>query len=56
MTGVGASMKLGPLPLHLTFDMRYTGGLSTVSEDFAGNPLSRQVKMGALSGLIGLGF
>jgi len=55
MAGVGASLRLGPLP-QLMFDIRYTGGLATVSQDFAGNPLARNLEIGAFSALVGIGF
>ncbi len=54
--GTGASLGFRGFPVHLIFDLRYIGGVTTIKEDFAGNPLARQLEVGAFSGMIGIGF
>jgi hypothetical protein len=54
--GAGASLGFRGFPIHLMFDLRYIGGVASISDDFAGNPLARQLEIGAFSGMIGIGF
>ena len=55
LAGAGASLSLGSIA-YLLLDLRYTGGISTLSDDFSGNPLARQIKIGAFTAMLGLGF
>ena len=55
MAGAGATLGLGSI-VYLLLDLRYTGGISTLSDDFSGNPLARQIKIGAFTAMLGLGF
>ena len=48
--------QLGIGSISLLADIRYQRGITTVREDFAGNPLSRQIRMGAFTGLLGVVF
>ncbi|NNE34910.1 MAG: outer membrane beta-barrel protein [Rhodothermales bacterium] len=54
--GAGATLGFKGFPVFLIFDMRYIGGVATISDDFEGNPLSRNLKMGAISGMVGIAF
>lgn len=54
--GAGASLGFRGFPILLIFDMRYTGGVASIQDDFDGNPLSRQLEIGAFSGSIGIAF
>ena len=56
IAGAGATLGFRGFPVYLMFDLRYIGGVSTISDDFAGNPLARQLEVGAFSGMIGIGF
>ncbi len=56
IAGAGATLGFRGFPVYLMFDLRYIGGVATISDDFAGNPLARQLEVGALSGMIGIGF
>ena len=55
---VGASASLGfkLIPVKFIFDLRYVAGVASIRDDFAGNPMSRDLNVGAFSGTIGLGF
>ena len=55
LAGAGASLSLGSIA-YLLLDLRYTGGITTLSDDFSGNPLARQIKIGAFTAMLGLGF
>jgi hypothetical protein len=55
--GITVSLReLGFGRISLLADLRYQRGITTVREDFAGNPLSRQIRMGAFTALLGVGF
>ena len=58
MFGVGATLDLlsGYSPVFLMLDARYTGGLTTIQDDFEGNGLSRQINIGSVSAVLGIGF
>ena len=52
----GAGVSIGVSRVHLLFDVRYSAGIGSVQDDFAGNPLSRQINLGSFTGLVGIGF
>ncbi|MGA7304508.1 MAG: porin family protein [Rhodothermales bacterium] len=57
--GAGLSIGLANMgfnSIHLLLDLRYERGITSVADDFAGNPLSKTVRIGAFTGLIGVGF
>jgi hypothetical protein len=55
--GITVSLReMGFGGISLLADIRYQRGITTVREDFAGNPLSRQIRMGAFTALLGVGF
>ena len=59
VAGAGLSIHLvdlGVTKLQLMGDVRYVGGLNSVHEDFAGNPLRRTVGVGAFNAMVGVGF
>lgn len=59
IAGAGLTLNLADLGMgstHLMADLRYQSGITTVSEDFAGNPLNQQLRIGAFTALLGVGF
>ena len=59
IVGAGLTLSLGELgmgSMHLLADLRYQSGITTVSEEFAGNPLSQELRIGAFTALLGIGF
>ena len=59
LVGGGASLDLEALgmgSIHLLADIRYQSGITSITDDFAGNPLSQTIKVGAFTLLLGVGF
>jgi hypothetical protein len=59
IAGAGLTLSLADLGMgstHLLADLRYQSGITTVSEEFAGNPLSQELRIGAFTALLGIAF
>lgn len=59
LVGGGLTLSLSQLGfgnVHLLADVRYHSGITSIEDDFAGNPLSQQIRVGAITGMLGIGF